>query len=396
MKKFIHDPNTHITFTLKNITRLYKKHVLFFMLLCWSISALAQTGMPADQPYFVSASWQTGLLFPHHESIMFFVDEPINGFEVLAGRNLNDEHSWHRYYHSPQTGIGIYHSGLGNHEVYGTTTGFFAFFRTGILPLHGRFRVTQSTGAGLAYLDRRFDVETDYFNRAIGSHVNVFLKFTTAFSWQLTSRLKIDAGGSFIHMSNGNIKTPNFGLNLITAQTGLTWNLDQGPFHMLVAASAENNVENTEPAKDLKRWHVNLQVAGGIRESSRRIDKKYPAASFITELTRRLNHKYQVGIGADVFYDTSLGEDVYYAEHRESSHVKFQAGAHLAAEVFLGRLSLVLNPGIYFYHPAKPYYATFNRVGLRYRFANNMLTSVCIKAHAFEADYIEWGVGYEF
>ncbi|HYW96730.1 MAG TPA: acyloxyacyl hydrolase, partial [Bacteroidales bacterium] len=258
---------------MKNITRLYGKYGLFFMLLWWSISATAQNGMSADQPYFVSASWQTGLLFPHHESIMFFVDEPVNGFEVLAGKNLNDQQSWHRYYHSPQTGFGVYHSGLGNHEVYGTTTGFFAFFRTGILPLHGRFRLTQSTGAGLAYLDKRFNLENDYFNRAIGSHVNVFLKFTTAFSWQLTSRLKIDAGGSFIHMSNGNIKTPNFGLNLITAQTGLTWNLDRTDSYMPVTPSTEKNSENTEPTTDLKRLHVNVMLAGGIRESSRRIDR---------------------------------------------------------------------------------------------------------------------------
>jgi hypothetical protein len=246
-------------------------------------------------------------------------------------------------------------------------------------------------------VDKRFDVESDYFNRAIGSHVNVFLKFTTAFDFQLTSRLKIGAGGSFIHMSNGNVKTPNFGLNLITAQTGLTWALNQkttyapGP-----ATTAENGMDEIASQENIKRFHVNMILAGGIRQSSRRIDRNYPAASLVTELTRRLNHKYQIGIGADLFYDASLGEDVYYAEHRESSKVKFQAGGHLAAEVFMGRLSLVINPGLYFYHPAKPDYATFNRVGLRYRFANNLLTSVCIKAHAFEADYIEWGVGYEF
>ena len=112
---------------------------------------------------------------------------------------------------------------------------------------------------------------------------------------------------------------------------------------------------------------------------------------------RQINYKYRVGLGLDVFYSAGI-QDRNPSVEASFSNTVSTAIVGTWEWNLTKRLYAPIGIGVYLNRSekngeSKPYY---ERVGLRYRFAQHYTAGVTIKAHAGRADFFEWSIGYTF
>jgi hypothetical protein len=69
---------------------------------------------------------------------------------------------------------------------------------------------------GVSYLNKKFDINTDPKDIAIGSHLNTFVQWKVLWHLKLSNKLRLEPGLSFAHASNGRSQVPNLGLNVVS------------------------------------------------------------------------------------------------------------------------------------------------------------------------------------
>ena len=333
------------------------------------------------QPRNISISYLHGYLYPHHRLVTYFTKEYINGFDITFSRHMPALNPLH----PPEIGGGYYFSNLGSKEIYGYAHGIYVFIARDYFRFKSPVYLQQSIGTGASYNTKHFDINDNYSNRLIGSHLNIFFIYSLNLKAVIGKHLLFSAGPIFVHTSNGNIKQPNFGLNLVSTNFGLTYLMDRknSPGYLPVQYKS-----------DFRRNRYIFVLSGGVKELSHRIPKDYKVGSLLADYTRRLNSNLALGMGMDFIYDPTEGMAVYVTGAHIDNIVPWHIGAHLTFERIWGHFSLVINSGYKIINPSEKFNYQYNRVGIRYRFKNHFVLNYTLKSHKIVADFLEFGVGY--
>ena len=337
----------------------------------------------AKLPLNISAWYHHGYLVPHHRSMAFHTNENINGVEFLVSGFFP-----HIKTKRPTDfEAGYYYSNLGNRDVYGNVHAVYGALTADIFQSNLPFYFKQSVAFGVSYNTMHFDIEENYFNRAVGSHVNAFVSLSLDLVAELGKNIEVTAGPSVVHTSNGNIKQPNFGLNLLNTRVGVTYKFHPG-----------NGVKEYVPVKsqDFASNRYQVIFSGGIRQLSHKIPNFFFTGSLMADYSRRVSLYQAYGGGIDWIFDPTEGRETYITENRVENIVPWHMGIHLTWERILNRLSIVLQPGYKVITLSKHNFMQYNRAAIRYRVDDHFFLNCAIKAHGFRADFIEFGIGYEF
>lgn len=342
-------------------------------------------GQPAGEAGFISYSLnlQAGTVLPHHKSLTYFNREYVRSMELNAWFG----HPGPTAIQEPVLGAGYFFSGMGNRDIYGH---LHAAFVSMLSPPAGRrLPVQLQVGLGIAYATKRFDIESNYFNRAIGSHLNAYGQISLSGKIPVAGdRWTIRPGISFHHISTGAVIAPNQGLNLMTLTAGVEYLSDHRyPRPVLTAA-------DTIP-KGRNRFA--MIFAPGIKQVDWRVDKHIFTSSLIFDYGYMIRPERSIGMGISFFYNDTWAYIPYIRTEKDDSILPYQSALHISLQMNKGPLAFILHPGIYIYMPAKDESYMTNRLGIKYRFENNLTLQLAIKSHWLAvADYIEWGIGYEF
>jgi hypothetical protein len=202
--------------------------------------------------------------------------------------------------------------------------------------------------------------------------------------YKFNKQNEIYAGLGFIHASNGNYRKPNLGLNTVSVSAGYNYLLNDQQVSV-----------NTSPVSSKeKSFEYAVVFSGGMRRYSVEDPSDYFASSLILEGGRHLSWRNKLGVGVDVFYNEAL-EQYLKPSERSNKDIKdkMRIGWHVAHDVNLNRLAIIVHLGTYLATPY-PEQMIFERVGLRYRFSGHWIGNFSIKAHYADADFVEWGIGY--
>jgi hypothetical protein len=74
----------------------------------------------------------------------------------------------------------------------------------------------------------------------------------------------------------------------------------------------------------------------------------------------------------------------------------FQIGGYLGYAIPMNHLRFVIGMGYYIHDKFDADDELYHRLGMRYTFDNGLLLNFVLKTHWAKADYIEFGVGYNF
>ena len=338
----------------------------------------------AQDKHYLGISGHLGSLVPHHPEIAYHATGGIQGIEFNYMKQEFNNSFWDSIYHFPRYGASYYFSNLSNNDVFGKIHSLHGFVDLPLSKNNGKFDIFFRFGFGLAYLTRAFNLEDNYLNSAIGSKTNIFVRLGLKTSFELTPQLLWTNTLNFSHASNGNLKTPNLGLNLLTFSSGLL-------------LSIASNTSNKRPVMKtfIPGYECMIGLAGGARTYKWQSTRYFSAVSINMEFGRRLSYKYSAGMGVDFFKNNSLR-----AALKEDSvkHVHdidtYQAGIHLYTDLHFKRIVLTFNIGTYIYTRYKYMFPMYNRLGFRYKINSRWLANFTIKSHLSRADYLEFGITY--
>lgn len=350
--------------------------------------SLTATGVNAQDSIAYSHSlvvaFHHGFLIAHRPMVQPLQKNKTNAIELMLEQQTTGNKEWHHIYGFPKIGVSAAVWELGNPEKLGKSVTLMPYVSFPIVRKRW-MDIDFKFGWGLGYIEKKFDVEYNYKNVAIGTHLNSSLIAQPQLRFYPGNRVALTAGFALTHYSNGSTATPNLGLNFASATAALSWRF-RDPAAI--------------PKKQLSAFIRSRRVTIFASASSKQIypvnGPAYFAASLSAGHAWQISYKSAFSVGADLFYDHSL----YYKIRDQnlplnSSLEVFRGGFHGGYELTLSDLTLLLNMGVYLYSKIND--GTFyHRIGLRYQINKNIFVCSNIKAHWGKADFIEWGLGWRF
>ena len=194
---------------------------LVFLFVLINCDLISQPAKPATTHNLTAEiKLQYGLLMSHHLELDIFRSH-FPAFEISLQKVTYGKYRWEAEYNYPLIGVSLWYSGLGGFPEIGSA---IAVYPTINFPLFGdkKQSLNFKLGIGLGYLTNRFDRLKNYQNFAIGSHLNIAASLFFEYRNRISKMLTFTTGLGLTHFSNGTMKTPNYGLNILTASIGIS------------------------------------------------------------------------------------------------------------------------------------------------------------------------------
>jgi hypothetical protein len=383
-----------------------------------------------------------GSIIPTSNNIKNINPNPSLGGELAIEFPSWNEYAWQQYLNKPTLGVGFVGLDLGNNKILGQSFAVYPYILIDIVKLP-HFELNWKAGTGLSFFNKtynRCDTIPSHFgnpttNTLIGSIVNVYLTTGINFNIPITKQFASHAEFGYMHMSNGSVLQPNGGVNILYASIGASYILNKNSYN------THNKKEKFPPLP--YKWSINITGSGGYRELYYLDNKGYGIGSIHIGATYNICNWYTLGGGLDIFYDGAFNQQGgtqlegltqeqrteqlkhtrfgRYVILNENLSNKFRIGVGINNEFKIGRVTALLDWGIYLYDPIRLAHYTDNthkykyekrplfykydiekedgwnyfRLGLRYRVWDNIYMQVAVKTHLSKAEMVEWGVGYQ-
>lgn len=353
---------------------------------------------------FVQVRWQTGkLLNTHTEALHTIEDNPFQAVDIRYGLYGYGRKQWHQFHHYPTYGIGITRFWFNPADnIIGNPLSAYLFFNENVIKL-GRSSLGYDFSLGLSCLWEPYDEHTNPGQKAIGSSVNVAVAFKLQYELVLSQRLDLLAGAGVDHFSNGRVRSPNRGLNMLGVNVSARYRLrPRTPVaytgDKLTYYAPEFIRHDVMPFKPMYELYV---VGGaGIVTTFKDVNDRsifFWAAAASIDVARHYAYTGKYGIGFDWSYDGSVREhyEIKYGND-VPARLLYWPGVHLSHEYMIHRWTLITQGGINIkVRSDKGYW--YGRIALRYDITDRVFIRTGIRLYdTFISDFIETGAGISF
>jgi hypothetical protein len=364
-------------------------HVLRNLILILAFFYFSEVSSQDSSPWddvSISAHYHYGASIYTYSSFTLINNDYTRAFDLMIEKKTNGKNPWQSLYGYPTFGLGFFGTSLGNDEIHGFEYAVFPWFKYHIIDTR-RFNFSSLFGLGVGYATKKYDSETNPYNVAVGSHWNIHFQANFMAQLKITDKWAIDAGLTFAHFSNGNSGEPNIGMNTVSLASGLSYQI------------GDSREQIKTPMQDAdKRIFWEIGLAPGQKSSRALRQLRHFAISASGDLWKPLNHVFAIGIGPDLFYDSSAeielipNEDVDYSPRAEWS-----AGMHISLSVRYDKFRFILQGGAYMLMENLIFgNVMYNRAIFRYDIAKHFYVHFALKSHLEVLDYPEIGIGYRW
>lgn len=334
----------------------------------------------------------------------------IANFSLRMTKQVDGSQDWHYRYNGFYYGVGLFHGRFNYSKQLGNPFALYGLIGFNILHIN-RFSLKVEMALGFSGIWQGYDNEHRY-NVAVSTPIESYIHGDLEGYFSLNKHWQINLGATFIHFSNGNMRQPNKGINILTPSLGVTYIPRQ--IQHIDNKQAKQISEKKEKFSPYWQSQYNLYFAQkGVYVFYEQPDKEglmqedtargvYPIFGLQARCLRKFAINHAFGLGLDLSYNKSIGkneESYYYPNNYKdnlSSYQHLTFSAFLSYEYNIHRLSIMLEPGWYLYKYKDSYLPKmFERINLRYQFNKGIFVQLGIRAYDFrKADYIEWGLGY--
>lgn len=337
---------------------------------------------------YLKAQAHFGFIMQHRNSVGHLVKGHIVGAELDWAMPTKGNKLWHYENNFPEAGVALHAYNLANNEQLGQLIALAPYYDIPLNAKEKRSRLYMRLSAGVSYSDKKFDPIDNHKNNMVSTTINAFVNFKWHYHFNLSEKLRLDAGFNFAHASNGKFKAPNLGVNIFTANAGLTYKL------MRYKTKLNPDIDSSSKAKSKNELYG--IAAFGFNETEPPGGPKFLAQSYILGYNRNVRNTHKFGGGLDVFYCQSVIQNVFDTDSvRYKDKSKYiQVGVRGSYAYNIGKLTLPVEFGYYVRSIFKGDGNFYHRIGARYHLNNNIILSFSLKTHWAVAHYIEYGVGY--
>jgi len=333
-----------------------------------------------------------GWTLDHHiEMTSFKRHYPAYELSVLKATNGNTR--WEYMYNYPLIGFSYWYSDLGRTKPLGAAHAIFPFINFPLLN-NKDFNIYFRLGVGLGYLTRKYDRYDNFENLAIGSHLNGAVNLLIEARLRLGKRFMASGGVSLMHFSNGAIKLPNYGLNIPNINLALAYRLSrENPY--LRKKLLPELVPFEFDGKRFLQFDINTAVGIKDLQATLGVGNHYFVAAIFGNLLWPVSYKSKLGFGFDLSYDGS-DEKLLKIRGIVPDHWinLVKTGVTGSYELSFSRMAIMLNVGMNISGLDKHDGYVYEKLALRFRFTENLFSSLTLKAYYGKADFITLGLGY--
>ena len=364
------------------------KRYFLLMLCCYLVQEKLVSQPDNTYTAYLKAQAHYGYIMQHRNSMGHLIKGHITGVELNYALPTKGDKLWHYENNFPESGVALHVYFLANPDQLGRIYALAPYYDVGLKARNTPSRLYMRVSTGIAYADKKFDPATNYKNNVISTTINAFVNFKWYYKFELSKKLRIDAGLNFSHASNGRFKTPNLGMNVLTLNAGLTYKMGQ---------SEPKTIDKIDSSSKAKSRHELYGVAAlGINEVGPPGGSKYFSQSYILGYYYNKRNTHKFGLGMDVFFCQSVLEEIYVSTGtrvtNEADYI--QIGARASYAYNIGKFGFPVEFGYYVRNAYKDDGLFYHRIGVKYYCNNNIIVNFSLKTHWAVAQYFEYGVGY--
>jgi hypothetical protein len=328
--------------------------------------------------------YKLGFLIAHREAMAHLPKSHFQSFELSYDFHTRGYSGWEQAHQNPKFGVKALAVLNDNKEVLGN-----AFGMAGTITLPKKswgksnsWSINNKIALGLGYVGRRFDLEENPKNVAIGTHLNLLIVLGTEIRFEQQSHF-YTFGIDFTHFSNGGTKKPNLGLNIPSLRIGFGW--------MTKKADLNENV------MDFQRNDLELLVTGifSLKNNYEFQNQVFPAFGLSAHLSKKQGRKYRYVYGLDLSFSEANRQFINSIPN-QSVLETMQIGVYNGWELDVHRVVLSVGMGAYVYNPNDPWGWFYHRIGGRVFITDRLYFHGYVRSHWAKADYFETGLGYKF
>jgi hypothetical protein len=358
---------------------------------CWSLAAFycfAAKAQDNKSSFFSKASigvqGHYGSFLTTRAKAEYIQDSYASFGEIFFQKQTDKNQRWQRSHKLPQWGLSLAYGNTGSRKYIGNLYSVSAYVTTPLITAKG-YRAAFRLGAGPGWVDKPFDIHSNPKNTLIGTKLNAYILMMLQNEIQLTPRIFLNAGVSFIHVSNGGTSLPNLGLNTPAVSMGLRYAL-QDEYILPVKKTIDSFSRKID---------YRIFASVGLKQAPWIGGRHYIINVVQAELGKRFAFNHVYGAGVVAFYNRSLEYDPLENPDMKKNKKRLQAGVYGFYEHFFGKLSIPLQVGAYVYNRDRfPF--LFQQFGLRMQVSKHISSEVLLKIHSGQADFIHAGIGYTF
>jgi hypothetical protein len=351
-----------------------------------------------------------GTVLRHTSDIEALGDVSVNSLYLDLGLPTQGRFAWSEYYGNPYLGFSLIANKYSSSAI-GSSISAIAYLENQKALFNSNVYAYYHIGFGLGYVENVFDIETNFNNQVVGTHLNAVTEMRIGLGYKLTNAWLIRAGGYFFHASNMGFKKPNYGINLPSLGASVQY---------VFPNSAKRKAVDKKQATSKNRELI-LELNVGTRQIA--YDDPYLlVGNLIVDQQWRLSDFFKLGIGLAIIDDGLQFEHKKYMQRLEPDGYQeiayeqsLSGGTHVAMELLFGKLSIVGSLGYYVWHPYRAFREdptttaayetymdytnatyTYSRLGFRYRLTPNWLLSITGKTQLAKVQFMQLGVGRSF
>lgn len=326
-----------------------------------------------------------GFIYEHKPQISHLITDHPTGLRIVYNRKTHGDKPWQQRYNFPDKGLTFIYMDYKDDRL-GKTLALvphFNFYLRGKREARSQFQFKMGFGAG--YSTQKFDAVTNNQNNVISTDLTGAVLFQFGHDYALSDRLSLSSSLSITHFSNGAIKQPNSGINIMAANIGVNYTFDY--------RKKEFNYIDEAPIES-KTLGYSVIFIGGAHESLKIGAGAKPFFVVTGIIDKKLNHKSRLGAGLEWFHSRSLREEVKFADEVDPGTDFNRIGLVLSHELMVNEFSVMTQAGIYLYDPYSAFQPFYLRLKLRRYFGDHFFGSIGVKSHAAKAEAMEFAVGY--
>ncbi|WP_223548832.1 acyloxyacyl hydrolase [Aestuariivivens sp. NBU2969] len=359
------------------------------IVLCF-LCAVCRMSFSQDKAYtsFIDVNYFSGNIALHNNDILHLIQGHPEGVIFGWNKKTYGFNAWEQRYNYPDYGMSIAYQNLKN-KVLGNVVSAYVHYNFYFFKRYLMFRI----GQGLAYTNNPYNKENNFRNIAFGTHIMSSTYALLNYKKEcLFDNIGFQAGLSFIHYSNANVKAPNTSINSISLNVGVTYRLEENsPEYQYTL------IENDRGFRQSIKY--NLVFRTGVNESDVVGSGQFPFYIVSAYTDKRINRKSALQLGVDVFFSNFLKELIYYKsvafpEDNISGDEDFKrVGVFVGHELFINKISILSQLGYYVYYPFDFEGRTYFRIGVKRYFGNKWFGALTLKSHGAKAEAVEFGIG---
>ncbi len=252
-------------------------------------------------------------------------------------------------------------------------------------------------------------------NQSIGSVFNFYFPEALYMEFPIRDGWAITLGGGWYHMSNGSLRQPNSGYNILSGEVGARYT---------PPTNAERPAPWTpQPDARPKKWEIEFAFSAGGREVYYRDRQMFFCAELQAAAYWRAHNIFRLGGGVDVFLDGAyVPRSTYYGKtdlSKADPHGAdcWRLGISLQPEFVIGQFTAGFHVGAYLLDPVKKmegrqpsdYFYSYDilnagsaghedgwlytQVVMRYHLPWHIFVQATMKAHVTKVEFVALGLG---